>query len=132
MNTTDPTRAISKRRAHAKYRARQLEVRRNMLLLCLSIAAILFFTLWVTSISTQASDSEHQPMYKYFKSIEITAGDTLWSIAEANMDDEHYSYPSDYVAEVKRMNSLTSDRIEAGSYLIVPYYSTEFVSSQTE
>lgn len=126
MNTTYTARAIAKRRM------RQIEVRRNILLLCLSILTVLFFALWITSISTQASDREHQPSYKYFKSIEVAAGDTLWSIAEDYMDDEHYSHPADYVAEVKRMNSLTSDRIEAGSYLIVPYYSTEFVSSQTE
>jgi len=126
MSTVYATRAISKRRA------RQLEVQRNILLLCLSLLIILLVTLWLTSISTQASDMEHQPSYKYFKSIEVSAGDTLWSIAEANMDEEHYSHPSDYVAEVKRMNALTSDRIVAGSYLIVPYYSTEFVSSQAQ
>ena len=71
---------------------------------------------------------EHQPSYKYFKSVEVAKGDTLWSIAKDNIDYEYYKNTYDYVNEVKRMNSLTSDRIVAGSYIIVPYYSSEFVS----
>lgn len=84
---------------------------------------------FVASISTQASDKEHMPSYKYFRSIEISSGDTLWSIAEDNMDARYYRHTADYVAEVKRMNSLDTDQIIAGSYLIIPYYSTEFVGS---
>ena len=119
------TRAIMKRRA------RQKQVRRNISLLAvLSIFIILFSVFLFASISTQASDKDHIPSYKYFKSIQISSGDTLWSIAEENMDT-HYKHTADYVAEVKRMNSLDTDQIVAGSYLIVPYYSTEFVSSNT-
>ena len=58
-----------------------------------------------------------------------SSGDTLWSIAEDNMDARYYRHTADYVAEVKRMNSLDTDQIIAGSYLIIPYYSTEFVGS---
>ena len=68
---------------------------------------------------------EHTASYKYYKSIQVENGDTLWSIAQNNMD-EHYSNTSEYVAEVKQMNSLRSDQIFAGNYLIIPYYSAEF------
>ena len=85
-------------RSISKRRARQKQVRRNILLLVI-------------------------------RSIEISSGDTLWSIAEDNMDARYYRHTADYVAEVKRMNSLDTDQIIAGSYLIIPYYSTEFVGS---
>lgn len=56
-----------------------------------------------------------------YKVIEIEKGDSLWSIAKANMNpgfDDIY----DYIHEVKRCNQLGSDKITAGNYLLVPYY----------
>ena len=116
-------------RSISKRRARQKQVRHNILLLVISVLFIFVSVFFVASISTQASDKEHMPSYKYFRSIEISSGDTLWSIAEDNMDARYYRHTADYVAEVKRMNSLDTDQIIAGSYLIIPYYSTEFVGS---
>lgn len=110
-------------------RRRQLQVRRNICILVLSIAAAVVFSAFMLSISTQASELENTAEYKYYKSIEITKGDTLWSIARENMDKNHYKNVSEYVNEVKSMNAMKSDSIVAGSYLIVPYYSSEFISS---
>lgn len=112
-------------RSMEKRKRRQRQVRRNIILLITSVIAILACSFFIFTMSTQASDKEHQPSYKYYKSIEIKKGDTLWSIAHENMD-EHYSSISSYIEEVKRMNSLSSNQIKAGSYLIVPYYSTTF------
>ena len=53
--------------------------------------------------------------------------DTLWSIAEEYMDEEHYDSITDYLEEVKRMNSLTNDTIHYGEYLIIPYFDNDFV-----
>lgn len=124
MKDTYYTRSVAKRVERKK------QVRKNIFLLTLSITFILILAAFlITSFSTQASDHQHQPSYKYYKSIMISDGDTLWSIAAQNMDS-HYEHAADYVAEVKRMNSLETDRIIAGNYLIIPYYSTEFISSQ--
>lgn len=112
-------------RAKAKYERRKKQVRKNITLLMLSTIILSSLIVLITSISIQASDMEHQVSYKYFKSIYISQGDTLWSIAEENMDD-HYSSTSEYINEVKRMNSLSSDHIVCGSYLVVPYFSTEY------
>ena len=115
-------------RAKAKHEIRKKQVRRNILLLILSTIILSSLLVFFASMSIQASDMEHQQQvsYKYFKSIYITQGDTLWSIAEANMD-EHYSSQKEYINEVKRMNSLTSDHIVCGSYLIIPYFSSEYI-----
>ena len=58
---------------------------------------------------------------KYYKSIQIQKGDTLWQIAEQNMSDEYDSI-TDYILEVKRINNLASDNIQSSQYLTIPYY----------
>ena len=69
---------------------------------------------------------------KYFKSVQIEKGDTLWSIATKNMDYKHYKNINSYLREIKNMNSLKSDNIISGTYIIIPYYSTESSPSINE
>lgn len=116
-------------RAMAKRVQRERQVRRNILLLELSIVLVLVLALsfCLGGFFSQASDLEHKISYKYYKSVEIMPGDTLWAIAEEYSDTENYVSTAEYIEEVKRMNSLKGNTIQAGSYLIVPYYSTEFV-----
>lgn len=63
--------------------------------------------------------------FKYYKSIQIQPGDTLWEIAEDTMTSE-YDSVAEYVDVLKDMNSLSSDNIEAGQYLMIAYNDTEF------
>ena len=62
--------------------------------------------------------------YKYYTSMEIQSGDTLWSIA----DEIASTYGLDTrkcVKELKFMNNLTGDTIHVGNYLTVFYYETQ-------
>ena len=123
MNNTDyATKALINRQK------RKRQVRYHIMAVILSLVLILAISLLFISFSTEANDMEHQPSYKYYKSIEISKGDTLWSIANDNFDSAHYKDINEYVTEVKKINSLTSDNIVAGSHVIVPYYASEFVS----
>ena len=61
---------------------------------------------------------------KYYTSISIQAGDTLWSIAEEYQTEE-YATLKEYVREIKYCNNLFSDRITEGKYLLIPYYAEE-------
>ena len=61
---------------------------------------------------------------KYFTSIEIQEGDSLWSIAEDNMTEE-YASVKDYIKEVKRMNHLSSDQLTKGCYIVIPHYTVD-------
>lgn len=115
-------------RALMNRQRRQKQVRRNIIALMMSVFMVIAVSIFLISFSTEANDMEHQPSYKYYKSIEVANGDTLWSIAKNNIDANYYKSTYEYVAEVKRMNSLTSDNIVAGNHIIIPYYSTEFVS----
>lgn len=68
-----------------------------------------------------SADSTHsQTGSVYYTSIEIQPGDTLWDIAEETMTSEYSSIP-EYVKVLKEMNSLDSDRLEAGQNLIIAY-----------
>ncbi|MGN1166792.1 MAG: LysM peptidoglycan-binding domain-containing protein [Lachnospiraceae bacterium] len=58
---------------------------------------------------------------KYYKSIEIESGDTLWAIAKEFRGD-HYDSIYDYIDEVMDINGLKTDEIHAGQYLTIPYY----------
>lgn len=80
------------------------------------------FSLIVNSSFVNAEDrnsqSEHE---KYYKSIAIEYGDTLWGIA-VEYKGVHYESVYDYIDEVMQINNLITDRIHAGQYLTVPYF----------
>ena len=58
---------------------------------------------------------------KYYTSIQIQPGDSLWSIAKTYIDG-HYSSIPEYIEELKTINNLSSDTIHAYEYLVVAYY----------
>ena len=106
-------------------RRRQLQVKRNIGMLIVSIITVVVLSVFAISISTQASGLERTAQYKYYKSIEVSKGDTLWSIAAENFDMEHYKNIQEYVKEIKEMNAMKSDHIVSGSCLIIPYYAPD-------
>ncbi|MEF9917246.1 MAG: LysM peptidoglycan-binding domain-containing protein [Lachnospiraceae bacterium] len=57
---------------------------------------------------------------KCYKSIEIKEGDTLWSIANEYRNKELVS-TTEYIQELKQINSLYSDDIQAEQYLTISY-----------
>ena len=122
MNHTDyTTKALINRQN------RKRQVRRHRSALIVSLFMIITVSILLISFSTEANDTT-QSEYKYYTSIQIREGDTLWSIANVNFDPAHYKDINEYVSEVMKLNTLYSDDIVAGHYVIVPYYTSEFVS----
>lgn len=76
-------------------------------------------------IASAHENTDDQTVYKYYTSIQIQSGDTLWDIAEKTMTSE-YDSTAEYVDVLKEMNGLTSDQIEAGQYLTVAYNDTVY------
>ncbi len=64
-------------------------------------------------------------MYKYYTSIKVQPGDTLWDIAEEYIDYDYYSTRMDYIYEVMKINHLITDHLTAGKKITIPYYSVE-------
>lgn len=95
--------------------------------------AILFFAIVLTGIiagscllkTYQAKASNAYEEVVYYKSIRISEGDTLWTIADEYMGNKFEDKQS-YIEEVRRLNHLNGDTIHTGSYLMIPY--TETVS----
>ena len=98
---------------------REQHTLRNQFLIGI-VTIFLIFTCCVLfgNILSSAQDSTTQRSSYSYESITIKTGDTLWSIAEEYMTDQFDTVP-EYVAELKRVNSLVSDDIQSGSKLIV-------------
>ena len=106
---------------------RQREMKKNFLILMMTVCLVVTGSISVSGFRASAKDDSADVSYKYYKSITVNNHDTLWSIAEEYMDEEHYDSITEYIEEVKRMNSLTSDTIHYGEHLIIPYYDYHFV-----
>ena len=117
----------SERRIWKNRIRRQREMKKNFLILVMTICLIVTCTISMSGFRSNAKDDSTAVSYKYYKSITVANNDTLWSIAETYMDKEHYDSITDYIEEVKDMNALTDDVIHYGEYLIIPYYGSEFV-----
>jgi len=79
-------------------------------------------------IFANAESQDSEKTFKYYTSIEVKYGESLWSIAESYMDSTKYTGISAYIQEVMKINSLPNDNIKAGQSIIVPYYSDVYVS----
>lgn len=57
-----------------------------------------------------------------YESVLVQKGDTLWSIAEANMQGASNAEIRAYVDEIADLNDISPMYIKAGKYIIVPKY----------
>lgn len=115
------------RREMAVTRRKQQVMRQRMVLIILTVCVILAGVIFGSSIlaSGHSKASTSHASFKYYTSIQIEQGDTLWSIANTHMTPE-YKNINTYITEVKELNQLGPDDIHAGQYLMIPYYSGEF------
>ncbi|MDD6135566.1 MAG: LysM peptidoglycan-binding domain-containing protein [Lachnospiraceae bacterium] len=81
--------------------------------------AFMFLGIFMFGSVRKAGAATHN--VKYYTCINIEANDTLWSIADSYITDEYNSIDQ-YIAEVKSINNLSSDKIYYGATLVVPYY----------
>ena len=110
--------------------ARVIRLRRERRNKCLTLAMSLLATLCmvlICTISYNSIDTSANDGFKYYTSVTVEAGDSLWDIADNYMDG-HYADRDSYIAEVRSINHLDeAGTITIGQTLIVPYYSSEYV-----
>lgn len=92
--------------------------------LIIIIMVVFCFLIGFTSFLGSKSEASDDISYKYYTSVEVKNGDTLWDIASEHITEE-YSGLQEYVTEVKELNGLSNDNIRSGQSLIIPYYSLE-------
>jgi len=116
---------ISKK-ANESLRKREVVVRRQRGLLAIAIIVIVSLGILLgSSINALASSEKDIASYnKYYVSIRVESGDTLWTIADEYVDGFNIS-KSDYINEVCIINEISENEIHAGDYIVVPYYSQE-------
>lgn len=128
MYTNDEGVSIMKASRRNKATKRKLRnLKRKLVVLTMITLFILIGCMHFGKLSSDAHGNlEEDPVsFKYYKSIEIQDGDTLWGIAEKYMDNE-YDSVQDYIAELKEINQLVTDNIQSANYLTVVYHDTEF------
>lgn len=116
----------SERRIRNNRIRRQKEMRRHFLMFIMTFCLVFLFSVSISSFLSKAKDGSEESYYKCYKSITISKEDTLWSIAQEYMDEDHYASIEDYIREVKQTNRLDSNVITYGTYLIIPYYTNEY------
>lgn len=92
------------------------------------IIAFLIGLIAMSSISrisaSQARTQAANIREKHIVSVMVEEKDSIWSIAERYYTEECGSM-KDYIAEIKKCNSITTDTIYAGYPLIVPVWASD-------
>lgn len=123
MNTT--RRLTDRERRLRKIALKKRILKERMIKTSLLFGSIfgIVLVLFLNVIPVKASAGEEY--YKYYTSITVEYGDTLWAIA-----DEHYTIGYDdheeYIEEVMFINHIPDENdIVSGEVLVIPYYSDE-------
>ncbi len=112
-------------RANICLEKREAQVRRQKCVIVIVVLAMIVFgILFGGSIHVFAGESQTQKLHKYYTSIRIEEGDTLWDIAGEYVQNTKMSR-QEYINEVCALNGICADEIYAGEYIVVMYYEVE-------
>ena len=120
--------SISERRIRNNRRMRQLQLRRHMIMSLLTVFLVLGCSGLFFGFKSKAQSSDEHIPCKYYKSVMVRSGDTMWDYADLYADREFYDSYDSYIKEVMNMNGLSNDHIQSGQYILLPYYSDVPVS----
>lgn len=74
----------------------------------------------VRFVVSAKSDKSASDINTYYQSVRVESGDTLWSIASEYCPDTKEI--TDYIEEIKSINSIKNELIKAGDYIIISIY----------
>ena len=116
-----PRRTVRKRKHHPANRS----------WMAVTIIMACSFMIFLLTARPAEAGKEEKMLYKYYNAIEVDRGETLWSIAEEQLNDpetaSEYKNIYAYMDEVMSINGIfDTDSLEAGQPLIVPYFSSEY------
>lgn len=105
---------------YLKKNEKRARARRQFLIILAAFitAVVLFLTGSSRMRSGQVQASSSQEIC--YTSVYVDTGDTLWEIADTYMVDSVYEDKNDYIDEIKEINHITEQDLQAGSYIIVP------------
>ena len=113
----------SERRIRNNKIRRKRQLRQRCILGVFTLCMTLVLGCTFGGFFSKAQEKNTVMTYKYFESIQIESGDTLFDIA-MEYAEFYQGSVQDYIAEVVAINHLAhADDITAGEYIVVPYYS---------
>lgn len=84
--------------------------------------------IFVCAVSYRSIRIKASSGFKYYTSVTVENGETLWDIADEYVDYDHYKSKNSYIAEVQSINHLDENcSITAGQILVLPYYSSQYI-----
>ena len=116
-------------RIYRKYQKCSTKQRRLTNRICLSVVLILLlstvFAFGSTLLTAKVNAQNDEILHKYYTSIVVEPGTSLWDIANENYE-LGYDSQNDYIEEVININHIKDEnQIESGTTLVIPYYSPE-------
>ena len=128
MKTNKNIREMTDRELRNYRRMLRLERERRQKIMKVGITFTAIFAVILICVITGSLKAQANNGFKYYTSVTVETGQTLWSIADDFIDCEHYKDKNAYIAEVESINHLDSEeKLLTGQVLIVPYYSEEYV-----
>ena len=127
VNTNKSIREMTDRELRNYRRMLRLEKERRQKLAKVGMTFTAIFAVILICVVSGSMKTHANNGFKYYTSITVEQGQTLWGIADDYIDYEHYKDKNAYIAEVERINHLNGDEmLLTGRMLIVPYYSAEY------
>jgi nucleoid-associated protein YgaU len=110
-----------------RLRRQRIFRRQIMMLFAVITLVIVLVSFMKFSFHVDAQSEDFKPQIKYYTSVTVHSGDTLWSLSSEKYSAEHYKDLNSYISEVCKLNHISSaDDLKAGESLIMPYYSSEY------
>lgn len=94
---------------------------KNLVLVCLMIVSFYSGLFGDHLLNVHAEEKVIPEQSRYYTSIQISQGETLWDIANRFSEDTSISV-QDYMDELKQINGLRCETIHAGQFLTVVYF----------
>lgn len=102
-------------------RAQKVQMEKRLIVV-ISIIVVSLGILLGSSISAFASAWEKAQLHKYYTSVQLRQGDSLWKLAGEYASTDQSE--QEFIDEVCEVNGISeSNTLHSGQYLVVPYYS---------
>lgn len=112
-------------KANESLAKRERTVRLQKRVIFISLVTIVSLIILLgSSIHALASSNDNRPVNKYYTSITVEDGDTLWDIADEYISGYNVD-KADYIDEISQLNNLSDGNIHAGQSIVVAYYTRD-------